>query len=214
MILHLVTDRSRLSGQAAFPDARRCLLLQVQHAIDARLDCIQIRERDLEARDLADLTRDVVRLTRGTHTRVVVNDRLDVALACQADGVHLRADSVPARTVRTMTPRGFLIGRSVHDEEEAAAAVAADYLIAGAVWPSDSKSQGHPVLGVDRFAAIVSAVTVPVLAIGGVTANRVREVVAAGGAGIAAIGLFIDGSRTSGCRARSLTEVAGAVRLV
>jgi thiamine-phosphate pyrophosphorylase len=214
MILHLVTNRSRLSGHVSFLEARRCLLLQLQHAVDARLDCVQIRERDLEARDLADLTTDAVRLTRGTSTRVVVNDRLDVALACGADGVHLRADSVAVRTARTMTPRGFLIGRSVHSEEEAAAAADADYLIAGTVWPSNSKPQGHPVLGVKGFAAIARAVTVPVLAIGGVTVDRVREVTAAGGAGIAAIGLFIDGLGTAGCRAVPLTEIAEAARSV
>jgi thiamine-phosphate pyrophosphorylase len=214
MILHLVTDRSRLIGHVSFLEARRCFLLQLQHAVDARLDCVQIRERDLEARDLADLTTDAVRLTRRTHTRVVVNDRLDVALACGADGVHLRADSVAVRTVRAMTPRGFLIGRSVHSQEEAAAAADADYLIAGTVWPSDSKAQGHPILGVKGFAAIARAVTVPVLAIGGVTVDRVREVTAAGGAGIAAIGLFVDGLGTAGCRAVSLTEIADAVRSV
>src|SRR4029077_11733434 len=98
MILHLVTDRSRLSGSVALLEARRCLLLQLQYAVDARLDCVQIREHGLEARDLAALTIDAVRLTRGTNTRVVVNDRLDVALACRADGVHLRADSVAVRT--------------------------------------------------------------------------------------------------------------------
>jgi len=214
MILHLVTDRSRLSGQVAFLEARRCLLLQLQYAVDARLDYVQIREHDLEARDLAALTIDAVRLTRGTNTRVVVNDRLDVALACGADGVHLRADSVAVRTARTMTPRGFLIGRSVHSEEEAAAAADADYLVPGTVWHSDSKRQAHPVLGVKGFAAIARAVTVPVLAIGGVTVDRMREVIAAGGAGIAAIGLFAGGRGGAGCRAVPLTEIAEAARSV
>jgi thiamine-phosphate pyrophosphorylase len=214
MILHLVTDRSRLTGAVPFPDARRCLLLQVQHAIDARLDCIQIREPDLAARDLADLTSGAVRLTRGTPTRVVVNDRLDVALACGADGVHLRADSVAVRAARAMTPRGFMIGRSVHDEEEAAAALDADYLLAGMVWPSDSKPQGHPALGLEGFGAIARAVTIPVLAIGGVTLARIGEVAAAGGAGIAAIGLFVDRRLTAGCRAVPLTEIAETARAV
>ena len=214
MILHLVTDRTRLSDQVAFPEIRRCLLLQVQQAVAARVDYVQIRERDLEALDLAVLTTDAVRLTRGTHTRVLVNDRLDVALACGADGVHLRADSVAVRAARAMTPDGFLIGRSVHSELEAAAAADADYLIAGTVWPSDSKPEGHPVLGLDGFAAIVRAVTVPVLAIGGVTVDRVRDVAAAGGAGIAAIGLFLDPRRTAGCRAVPVTQIADAVRAV
>jgi len=82
------------------------------------------------------------------------------------------------------------------------------------VWPTDSKPQGHPVLGVDGLAAIAGAVTVPVLAIGGVTVDRVRQVMAAGGAGIAAIGLFVGGHGTAGCRAGPLTGIAEAARSV
>jgi thiamine-phosphate pyrophosphorylase len=212
MILHLVTDRSRLVGPVPLHEARRCLLLQAQYAIDARVECIQIRERDVEARELVALISDVMRLTRGTHTRVVVNDRLDVALACRADGVHLRTDSVPVRAARTITPRGFLIGRSVHSQEDAASAKDADYLIAGMVWPSASKPKGHPVLGLEGFRSIADAVAIPVLAIGGVTVERVREVAAAGGAGVAAIGLFLDDRGETGCRAGPLSEMADTVR--
>ena len=212
MILHLVTDRGRLIGRVPFQEARRCLALQAQHAIEARVDCIHIRERDLEARDLAELAAEIVKLARGTRTRVVVNDRVDVALAARADGVHLRADSVPTGAVRRMTRRGFLIGRSVHTVEEASVEMDADYLVAGTVWPSSSKPEGHTLLGLKGFASIVDAARVPVLAIGGVTLERVADVAAAGGAGVAAIGLFLDETAQSGCRAMSQAKMADAMR--
>src|SRR5262249_48933178 len=157
---------------------------------EAQIDCIVVRERDLEARDLADLTIAIVGLTRGTSTRVVVNERVDVALVSGADGVHLRGDSMAPELVRRMTPKEFLIGRSVHSAAEAESVTGADYLIAGTVWPSASKADGHLLLGLGGFASVVRAAGVPVLAIGGVTMDRVGEVAKAGGAGIAAIGFF------------------------
>jgi thiamine-phosphate diphosphorylase len=211
VILHLVTDRRRLAGPVPLEEARRCLLQQVRYAVDARIDCIIVRERDLEARDLADLTLAIVKLTRGTNTRVVVNDRVDVALASGADGVHLRSDSIPPAIIRRMTPTGFLVGRSVHGAEEAAAVTGVDYFIAGTVWSSASKDAGHQLLGLDGFSAVVRAVRVPVLAIGGVAIGRVGDVAAAGGAGIAAIGLFMGGADDE-CRAVQLAAIANEAR--
>lgn len=211
MKLFLVTDRSRLAGAAPLAKARQCLLRQAECAVAARIDCIVVRERDLEARDLADLTIAIVDLTRGTSTRVVVNDRVDVALASGADGVHLRADSIAPDVVRRMTPKAFLIGRSVHSTVEAESVAGADYLIAGTVWPSASKDEGHQLLGLGGFSAVVRSAHVPVLAIGGVTMDRIGEIAKAGGAGIAAIGFFM--SDTSGeCRARQLNAIATEAR--
>lgn len=211
MILFLVTDRRRLAKQAAFAEARRCLVQQAEHAVAAGLDGVIVRERDLEARDLADLTRDIVALSRGSRTRVLVSDRVDVALAAGADGVHLRSDSFSAGAVRSMTPRPLLIGRSVHGLKEAVQAVDVDYLIAGTTWPSESKPGLDQVLGLDGLMAIARTVQVPVLAIGGVTLERIPAVAAAGGAGVAAIGLFMDPSPV-GCRATSLRAIAQTVR--
>src|SRR5262249_29386960 len=143
--LHLVTNRHRLSpGVTDATLLRRCLLRQVECAIDAAIDVVQIRERDLEGRALAALVAEAVAMTRGTRTRVVVNDRLDVAVASGADGVHLRADSIPIAAARAMAPSSLVIGLSVHSEAEAvAAALQVDYLIAGTVWPTSSKSGDH-----------------------------------------------------------------------
>ena len=139
-VLCLVTDRHRLCSETvAFEPARRRLIDQAKWAITSNVDLIQVRERDLEAADLARLVGDLVRVSRGSGTRVIVNDRIDVALACGADGVHLRHDSVRAEAVRTIAPAGFLVGRSVHGLAEAERAGPVDYLIAGTVFPTPSK---------------------------------------------------------------------------
>ena len=192
MIRCLVTDRRRLAGAgASFDYARRVLLAQLETAVSDGVDLIQVRERDLEDGALAALVDAVVSLVHGTTSRVVVNDRLDVALACRADGVHLRGDSIRTPDARRIAPSGFLIGRSVHTVDEASAAGGADYLIAGTVYPSPSKAPSTTLLGADGLRAIVRAAQAPVLAIGGVTVQRFDEIAAAGAAGVAGIGLFL-----------------------
>ena len=192
-VLCLVTDRHRLCSETvAFEPARRRLIAQAKWAVSSNVDLIQVREGDLEAADLARLVTDLVRVSRGSGTRVVVNDRIDVALACGADGVHLRHDSVRAKAVRAITPVGFLVGRSVHGLAEAEGAGPVDYLVAGTVFPTPSKPAASPMLGLDGLAEVVRAVNVPVLAIGGITRERLDDVAATGAAGAAGIGMFSD----------------------
>ena len=138
--------------------------------------------------------RGAVDAARGSRSLVLVNARFDVALAAGAAGVHLRGSSVPAPAMRRHLPPGFLVGRSVHGAEEAARVAAGggvDYLTLGTVYASASKPSRRPC-GVDTLAAAVRAVRLPVLAIGGVTVDNVREVLDAGAAGAAAIGLFAE----------------------
>lgn len=212
MILHLVTDRRRLAPAAAPSDATACVVEQARFAIDAGIDVIQVRERDLDVRDLMALVVQVVALARGSRTRVVVNERLDVALAAGADGVHLPARALPASEARRLAPPGFLVGRSVHSLEEASVSEGADYLVAGTVWPSASKPGRTKLLGVEGMAAIVRASTVPVLGIGGITLGRVREIVDAGVAGIAAIGLFVGDPVPGRCGAAPLDTLTQRLR--
>lgn len=180
MIVCLVTDRRRAEP-----------LAQARRAADAGIDFIQVRERDLEAAPLAALVRGVLDAVRGSRTRVMVNDRLDVALACDAHGVHLRADSIPVRAARLLAPARFLISRSVHAADEAGRETAGvDYVIAGTVFATVSKPHAASLLGLDGLRAVVSAVSVPVLAIGGVTMERLDAIAETGAAGIAGIGLF------------------------
>ena len=193
----LVTDRRRLAAGLGDGEhgAGRTLLDVAREAVAGRVDIIQIRERDLETAELAELVEAIVAVARGSATRVVVNDRLDVALACGADGVHLRADSIPPAQARSITPHGFVIGRSVHGLQEAVEhAAAVDYLIAGTVFPTSSKPSADRLLGASGLREIVQAVAVPVLAIGGVTLDRVSEIASVGAAGFAGIGLFMAGT--------------------
>jgi thiamine-phosphate pyrophosphorylase len=188
---------------------RQCLRAQAEFAVRAGIDVLQIRERDLPAGELCAIVVEIVTIARGSRTRILVNDRADVALACGADGVHLRADSVPPQHVRSIAPPGFVIGQSVHEVTEArTAAPHVDYLIAGTVWRTLSKPPEQPTLGVAGLAAIVQSVDVPVLGIGGVTAERLVEVQSSGAAGAAGIGLFLDPAAASHCRAVPLDGLA------
>ena len=167
---------------------------QVASAVRSHVDLIQIREPDLSDRALVGLVRWAVAVARGTRSRILVNERFDVAQAAGAAGVHLRSSSVPAAVMRRHSPPGFLVGRSVHAAGEAARVAAeggVDYLTLGTVYASASKP-GRPPCGVDALAATARAVRLPVLAIGGVTVDNMREVLAAGAAGVAAIGLFAE----------------------
>jgi thiamine-phosphate diphosphorylase len=212
-----VTDRRRLSGgSGSWPASRRCLIQQAHYAIEAGVDYLQVRERDLEAGELGTLVQEFVAMAAGTSTRVIVNDRLDVALSCGAGGVHLRGDSVPAATARRIVPPGFLVGASVHRMAEALIVSRdADYLVAGTVWPTSSKPSARPdtLLGVEGLARIAAAVDVPVLAIGGVTTDRLATIARAGAAGVAAISLFLSESPDrGGCRALPLRDAVKAAR--
>jgi thiamine-phosphate diphosphorylase len=194
----------------------------VREAVEAEIDMVQVRERDLSARQLAALVRAMVADAKGSRTRILVNDRLDVALAAGAAGVHLRSDSISPARARTMAPPGFLVGRSVHDAAEAGQLGGdLDYVVAGTVWPTPSKPTGpaaHPLLGTDGLAAVVHASSVPVLAIGGVTLERISQVAEVKAAGIAAIGLFMPprarADMTAEHTPHALRDLAAAARAI
>lgn len=187
----LVTDRRRLSSGA---DAADRLVDLVAAAAGAGVDLIQVRERDLEAGELASLVRRCVDAVRGTDVKVVVNDRADVALAGGAHGVHLRSDSIAALTIRALLPSNALVGRSVHSAEEAAAVSRAggvDYLVFGTLFRTASKDAAQRLTTLDELSAARRLTSVPILAIGGMTVENASACARAGAAGVAAIGLFI-----------------------
>ncbi len=185
----LVTDRRRLSTG---PDASDRLVELVGAAARAGIDLIQVRERDLEGRDLAALVSRCLAATDRSATKVLVNDRIDVAAATGAHGVHLRGDSVSVAAARSLLGGQALVGRSVHSIHEAAAANGADYLIFGALFQTASKDAGHPTASLDDLRSACRAPSgVPVLAIGGMTVPRASEVARAGAAGLAGIGIFV-----------------------
>jgi thiamine-phosphate pyrophosphorylase len=186
---HFVTDRRRFGLSPAD------LVPRVAAAVSRGVDVIQVRERDLDDRSLLDLTERIGAVVSGTATRVLVNDRADVAIAAGAHGVHLRGDSPPASRVRAIVPARFIIGRSVHslaDIDEAVADGACDYLMFGTVFPSAGKPAGHPVAGVDALREACRHSPVPVIAIGGVDQSNVEAIAQSGAAGFAAVGMFME----------------------
>jgi len=211
-IFCLVTDGRRKPRDRENIDE---LVELVRDAAAAGVNLVQVRERNLDDRQLLALTRSIVHAVEGTAARVVVNDRVDIALAGGAAGVHLRADSPPAESVRAMVPDEFLIGRSVHGEAEAitAARTGVDYLILGTIFPTVSKPAGASWLGLEALKRAAEGIHVPILAVGGITADNVRSVAAAGAAGFAAIGLFAGVRKeTDGERAAELQTLMAAVR--
>jgi thiamine-phosphate pyrophosphorylase len=186
----LVTDRRRLSTG---PDAIDRLVDLVGAAARAGIDLIQVRERDLEGRDLAALVTRCLSAAGRSATKVLVNDRIDIATATGAHGVHLRGDSVSVAAARLLLGEQALVGRSVHViDEVAAAANGADYLIFGALYQTVSKDAGHPTACLDDLRSVCRVASgVPILAIGGITVPRASDVARAGAAGIAGIGIFI-----------------------
>jgi thiamine-phosphate diphosphorylase len=216
-LLCLVTDRRRLAARLGRPgEAPACLVELVKAAAEAGVDLVHLREHDLPARELLQLASACVRAAEGSPTRIVVNDRTDVALAAGAAGVHLRGDSIASARVRGATPAGFLIGRSVHGVEEASAEAArgaADYLILGTVFPSPSKPSGQPTTGPSGLRRAVRAAALPVLAIGGVTAATIPEVARSGAQGFAAIGWFIEAFADAGPADRLAVRVKAVRRL-
>lgn len=187
----LVTDRRRLSTGTNAVDR---LVELVDAAVRAGVDLIQVRERDLDARALVALVRRCVVAADGTNTKIVVNDRADVAAAAGAAGVHLRGDSFGVAAARSLLGDAAMIGRSIHSPAEAGHAPGAgvDYLIFGTMFQTSSKDLGHPVATVDQLREVCRAAAgVPVLAIGGITVERAAVLVRCGAAGIAGVGLFL-----------------------
>jgi len=193
--LCVITDRRRLSPQAR---TRRDELTGLEQfladAIDAGVDLIQVRERDLDARLLVGLLTRAIERAAGSAVRILVNDRADVALAARAHGVHVPGHGPPTADVRALGPVGWTVGRSVHAIDECQAERAADYLLYGTVFESGSKPGGREQ-GLEGLRNAVAATPVPVLAIGGITVERARVCVDAGAAGVAGIGIFLPEGR-------------------
>ncbi|MGA2814500.1 MAG: thiamine phosphate synthase [Candidatus Acidiferrum sp.] len=182
------------------------LLANIAAAAASGVDWIQIREKDLHPGDCANLVCAALRACSGTLSKVLVNDRLDVALAARAAGVHLGERSLPVAEVRRLLsvchqqpPAEFLAGVSCHSlaSAQSAAAGGAGYIFFGPIFPTPSKAAFGPAQGLRRLAEVCRAVEVPVLAIGGITLENARECRESGAAGIAAIRLFQNAAEIS-----------------
>ena len=179
--LFLVTDRHQTNGRPLVP--------LLQRVLTAAVSTVQLRERDLSARELVRLAREVQAVTASRRSQLLINDRIDVALALEGVGVHLRSNSLPVSVARKLLGAQRLLGISVHAVEEVmeAEAQGADYIILGPIYETPSKQMFGPPLGIHTLEKACRLVRIPIIGIGGVTAARAREMRRAGAFGVAVI---------------------------
>jgi len=180
-----ITDRRSLPGHQDLPAC-------IARNLHAGPDWIQIREKDLSARELFELVRGALRFPNPRGVRILVNGRMDVAISAGAAGVHLPAGSIAPSQLRALAPAGFLIGVSCHEVAEVRRAEdeGADYVVFGPVFAPLSKSTDLLPRGLAGLKEAVEAVKIPVLALGGVTRENSAQCIAAGASGIAGISLY------------------------
>jgi len=183
--LYLVTDRHQTSGRPLVP--------LLEQAAAGGLRAVQVRERDLATPDLCALSQEVCAPMRARGVRVMINDRVDLVLACDADGVHLRADSLPVPVARKLLGTGRLIGISAHSADDVARAESdgADFAVLGPVYETPSKRAFGPPLGLRVLEDACRRCRLPVFAIGGMTVARVAEVRGAGAYGVAVVSAIL-----------------------
>ena len=208
-------DRLRLivitnAAQAAPRDAVRV----VEAALRAGAPAVQLRQKGASARDLFMTAARLRKLTLEHGALLFVNDRMDVALASGADGVHLGPDDPTPASVRSAVPEGFLIGYSADDPEAARSAIAAgaDYIGCGTVWPTSSKRDAGPAIGLDGLRRMAQAVPAPVVGIGGITPARAAPVRATGASGVAVMGAVMSAVDPGKTVRRLLAAVDGGDR--
>ncbi len=179
--LLLVTDRHQTNGRPLVP--------LLQRVLTAAAPAIQLRERDLSARELVTLAREVQAVTASRRSQLLINDRIDVALALEGVGVHLRSNSLPVSVARQLLGAQRLLGISVHAVEEAVQVESqgADYIVLGPIYETPSKHMFGPPLGIHTLEKACRLVRIPIIGIGGVTAARAREMRRAGAFGVAVI---------------------------
>jgi thiamine-phosphate pyrophosphorylase len=184
MIRCYITDRARLAPTET-------LIQAIARNAAAGVDWIQIREKDLESRALFELVSQASECASG-RAKIIVNSRVEVALAASASGVHLPSGSPPPSFWEGIVSPGFLIGVSCHtlDEVRAAEREGASYVLFGPVFAPLSKPSDLAPRGLDQLARAASSVTIPVLALGGITLENAHSCMAAGAAGVAGISIF------------------------
>jgi len=196
-ITYLVTS-GRTTPQTTPSSSEFSSLLQlIKAAVDAEVSLVQLREKTLTTRVFQELASRAVELTRGSGTRLLLNERFDVALATRADGVQLTSRSIPVEVVRRTVGEEFLIGVSTHSLQEVLRArdEGADFALFGPVFETVSKKEFGEPQGVEILRHVTNeSQGFPVIAIGGVDQNNAGECLSVGAAGVAAISLFADAS--------------------
>ena len=202
--LCLVTDRAQTRG--------RDLVTVVGECLAAGLPAVQVREKDLSAADLVALCRRLRGPTRARGALLIVNDRVDVALAAEADGVQRTGASLPIDAIRAIAGARLLIGASAHSLEGAVEAESrgADWVVFGPIYDTPSKRAYGAPQGLDALAKVTGRLRVPVVAIGGITPARVSAVRASGAFGVAAIAAILDAASPADATRRFLEALAAA----
>ena len=190
-------------------DGPRGLALRAAAAAFGGATMIQLRLKEESARSLVEIARTIRVMV--PDVPLVVNDRADVALAAGAAGVHVGVDDLAPALLRAIVPAGFIIGASVGNDDEVARAAGADYVGIGPVYGTGSKADAGAAIGAARFGELATRCALPAVAIGGITSDRVTEVVAAGASGVAVISaLFGASDPTQAARAiRSALDASG-----
>lgn len=186
--VYLITDRNLDPEGDTFENVRK--------ALDAGIRAVQLREKDLEIVQLIDKAYRLRKITDLYNAKLIVNERVDVALATGADGVHTGYSGIPVRAVRKIVPEEFIVGVSTHGIEEAIKAWedGADFITCGPVFDTPSKRKYGASIGVDRLKEVVSKVDLPVFALGGIKESNVAEVMAAGAYGVSMISAVLASS--------------------
>ncbi len=189
-LIYLITDGTLTA--ANFNEKSDLVIRLAAAAAAMRIPLIQIREKNLPARMVFDLASAVAKITNNTATRILINDRADIALAANADGVHLTADSLSARIVRENFPENFIVGVSAHSFEKAALAErdGADFVTYSPIFPTPGKDAPQ---GIERLREVCGRLNpFPVIALGGVDGGNFADALAAGARGFAAIRFLND----------------------
>ena len=212
-ILYLITRGATTETTAKESPEFQDILEQISAAVAAGIDLIQIREKRLNARMLFELTERAVELVQGTPTRVLVNDRADIASGAGAAGVHLTTQSLDPVTIRKSFGGDLLLGASTHSLEEGKLArdQGADFIVFGPIFQTSSKVQFGPPVGLHQLSDVALELAgFPVLALGGVSERNAEDCLKAGASGIAGIGLFSEANLqglTAAIRASAKGEI-------
>ncbi len=202
--LYLVTDRRQTAGRPLAP--------LIQEALVAGLQAVQLRERDLGTRALLRLAGELLHLTRGRNAALLINDRADMVMGLGADGVHLRADSVPVSVARRILGAERLVGASAHSADDVVRAESegADFVVLGPIYPTTSKLAYGAPIGVGPLEDAARRCRIPVFAIGGISAERVAEVTRAGAFGVAVISSILTAPHVGQATQHLLSALAHA----
>lgn len=183
--LYLITDRNQSGGMR--------LIDIVEEALKGGVRGVQLREKDLSSRELYELAYDMRKLTAKYAAKLIINDRVDIALAVDADGVHLGLNCMPIHRVRKLLGNNKLIGLSCHNQVNAIMAQenGADFITFGPIYYTPSKANYGKPVGIERLATVTHLLGIPVFALGGIKRENIHEVIAAGAAGIALVSAII-----------------------